>query len=310
MATNPVDLKGKKVLITGVTGQVARPLVQAYAKIADVYAMARYAKDADRKEMESYGATPVAVDLAKPETLSAVPEDLDYVVNCAVVKTGNFEDDLKANAEGVGHLMARTRKVKAFLHFSTTGVYEYKGHQPIKETDALADNHRSLMPTYSISKIATESVCRFAARHFGIATTIARLNVPYGDNGGWPAMHLHALRAGHPILVHPEAPNYYSPIHVDDYIEKVPRLLAVASKDITTTNFGGSERVSIEEWVDYMAEITGLKPQYKQSTLAFGSIAIDTTRMHELIGETKVNWREGIKNMVKAQAPELLSLNA
>jgi nucleoside-diphosphate-sugar epimerase len=309
MAAEPVDLKGKKVLITGVTGQVARPLVQAYAKIADVYAMARYGKDADRKEMESYGAKAVAADLAKPETLAAIPGDLDYVINCAVVKTGHFEHDLQANAEGVGHLIARTKNVKAFLHFSTTGVYEYQGHALIKETDPLADNHRSMMPTYSISKIATESVCRFAAKHFGVATTIARLNVPYGDNGGWPAMHLHAMRAGHPILVHPEGPNYYNPIHADDYIEKVPRLLAVASKDITTTNFGGSERVSIEEWVDYMAEITGLKPNYKQSTMAFGSIAIDPTRMHALIGETKTNWKEGIKRMVRAQAPELLPLN-
>jgi UDP-glucuronate 4-epimerase len=309
MAVNPVDLKGKKVLITGVTGQVARPLVQAYAKIADVYAMARYAKDADRKEMEGYGAKAVAADLAKPETLSAIPENLDYVINCAVVKTGNFEEDLKANAEGVGHLIARTKNVKAFLHFSTTGVYEYKGHSPIKETDPLADNHRSMLPTYSISKIATESVCRFAAKHFGVATTIARLNVPYGDNGGWPAMHLHALRAGQPIMVHPEGPNYYSPIHVDDYIEKVPRLLAVASKDITTTNFGGSERVSIEDWVGYMADLTGLKPNYMQTTMAFGSIAIDTTRMHDLIGETKVQWKDGIKRMVMAQAPELLPLN-
>ena len=44
MALNPVDLKGKKVLIPGATGQVARPLVGAYAKAADVYAIARYGK--------------------------------------------------------------------------------------------------------------------------------------------------------------------------------------------------------------------------------------------------------------------------
>lgn len=310
MVTTPVDLKGKKVLITGVTGQVARPLVQAYAKIADVYAMARYAKDADRKEMESYGAKAVKADLADPASLSAIPEDIDYVINAAVVKTGDFEADLKANAEGVGHLMARTKKCKAFLHISTTGVYEYKGHALIKETDPLADNHRSMLPTYSISKIATESVCRFAAKLFGIPTTIARLNVPYGDNGGWPAMHLNALRTGQPIMVHPEGPNYYNPIHANDYIEKIPYLLAVASKDITTTNFGGSERVSIEEWVDYMSELTGLKPNYMKTPIAFGSIAIDPTRMHSLIGETKMKWRDGIKNMVKAQAPELLPLNA
>ena len=306
MAHDPVDLKGKKILITGVTGQVAAPLVAAYAKIADVYAMARYAKDADRRAMESLGAKTVKADLNDPASLAAVPDDFDYVINAAVIKTGDFADDLKGNAEGVGHLMTRTKKAKAFLHISTTGVYEFLGNSLRKETDPLADNHRSLLPTYSISKIATESVCRFAAKLHGIPTTIARLNVPYGDNGGWPAMHLAGMRAGQPIMVHPEGPNYYNPIHIDEYVEKIPRLLAAASRDITLTNFGGSERVSIEEWCAYLGELTGLKPTFAPTTKAFGSIAIDPTRMHALIGETKVKWRDGMKRMAKALAPDLV----
>ncbi len=66
MAFDPVDPKSKKVLITGVTGQVARPLVDAYAKTANVYAMGRYAKEEDRKAMEAAGATPVKADLGDP----------------------------------------------------------------------------------------------------------------------------------------------------------------------------------------------------------------------------------------------------
>ena len=37
MPVNPVDLANKKILITGPTGQVALPVVEHYAKIADVY---------------------------------------------------------------------------------------------------------------------------------------------------------------------------------------------------------------------------------------------------------------------------------
>ena len=45
------------------------------------------------------------------------------------------------------------------------------------------------METYSIAKIAAEAVARYGARRFELPTTIARLTVPYGDNGGWPAIH-------------------------------------------------------------------------------------------------------------------------
>jgi len=307
MAFDPVDIQGKKVLITGVTGQVARPLVDAYAKTADVYAMARYGKDEARKSIEASGGKAVKADLGDPSSLTAVPEDVDYVINAAVSTTGDFANDLKTNAEGVGHLMARCKNVKAILHISTTGVYVQGSQEPRTESSMLGDNHKSFMPTYSICKIAAERVCRFAAATYGIPTTIARLNVPYGDNGGWPAMHLDAMRKGEPVIVHPESPNYYNPIHVDDYTEKMLRLLACATKDVTLTNFGGSQRVSIEEWCAYLGEITGLKPNFVSNPMAFGSITIDPTRMHELIGETKVDWKDGMRRMVKALAPETLA---
>jgi UDP-glucuronate 4-epimerase len=304
---DPVSFEGKKILITGATGMVSRPLVREYSKVAKVYAMARYARAEERRAMEALGGTPVAADLAKSETLSAVPEDVDYVINCAVGRSNRFDYDFPANAEGVGFLMARCRRAKAFLHMSTTGVYEYRGHEPRKESDPLADNHRAMSPTYSISKIAGERVCMFAARQFGIPTTIARLCVPYGDWGGWPYFHLMMMKNGAPIEVHPERPNYYNLLHTDDYIEKIPRLLAAATPDVTLTNFAGAPRVSIEEWCAYLGELTGLPPRFADNPRAFGSLCTDLTRMHSLVGETKVDWRDGIRRMVQALAPELLA---
>ncbi len=307
MAFEPVRFDGKKILITGATGMVSRPLVREYSKVGKVYAMARYARAEDRSAIEALGGTPIAADLADPKSLSAIPDDVDYVINCAVGRSNKFDYDFAANAEGVGFLMARCRGAKAFLHVSTTGVYEYRGHEPRKESDPLADNHRVMSATYSISKIAGERVCMFAARQFGIPTTIARLCVPYGDVGGWPYFHLMMMKSGAPIEVHPERPNYYNLLHVDDYIEKIPRLLAAASPDVTLTNFAGAPRVSIEEWCGYLSELTGLEPRFADNPRAFGSLCTDLTRMHSLVGETKVDWRNGIRGMVEALAPELLA---
>ena len=306
MTVNPVDLTGKKILITGPTGQVALPVVERLAQTSQVYALARFSKEEDRQRIEALGATTIKADLADAASLQAVPDDLDYVLNFAVAKTGDFDYDLAANAEGVGNLMTRCSKVKAFLHFSSTAVYEYAGHEPRSEDAPLGDNHRVMFPTYSIAKIAAETVCRFVAHQQGIPTTIARLSVPYGDNGGWMYYHLLMMQGGIPIDLHPEAPNYYNPLHVDDYLEKIPYLLAAATTDVTTVNFGGSQRVSIEEWCAYIVELTGFEPVFQDNPRAFGSLSIDTTRMHELIGETRVDWRDGIRSQILKLAPELL----
>jgi nucleoside-diphosphate-sugar epimerase len=202
--------------------------------------------------------------------------------------------------------MLHCQDAKAFLHFSSTAVYEYAGHEPRREDSSLGDNHRVMFPTYSISKIAAETVCRFTARQFGIPTTIARLSVPYGNNGGWPFWHLMMMKEGIPIDVHPEAPNYYNLLHVDDYLEKIPRLLAAATPEVSTVNFGGSEKTSIEEWCAWLSELTGLEPVFNENPKAFGSLCIDTTRMHELVGPTAVDWKDGIRGLVENLAPELL----
>ena len=64
------------------------------------------------------GATVVQADLADAASLQQLPGDFDYVLNFAVVKSGDFDYDLAANAEGVGNLMTQCRDARAFLHFS------------------------------------------------------------------------------------------------------------------------------------------------------------------------------------------------
>ncbi|MBK7730849.1 MAG: NAD(P)-dependent oxidoreductase [Gammaproteobacteria bacterium] len=298
-------LQGKRILITGPTGQVARPLVAALAPHNEIHALARFSKAEDKASIEALGAHCITADLAG-DSLDAVPAGLDYVLNLAVVKSGDFAYDLRANAEGVGRLMLRCRDVKAFLHFSSTAVYEYAGHAPRSEDAPLGDNHRAMFPTYSIAKIAAETVARFTAHEFGIPTTIARLSVPYGNNGGWPFYHLQMMQHGVPIDIHPERPNVYNPLHERDCLAKIPALLEAATTEVTTVNFGGSQAVSIEEWCAYLQELSGFKPVFREDPKAFGSLQIDTTRLHAIAGPTEVDWKQGIREMVQTLAPQLL----
>ncbi len=298
-------LRDTKILITGPTSQVAFPIARDLAAENEVYGIARFSQAADRDRLEAVGVKCVKLDLAE-DALDELPDDFTYVLNFAVVKTDNFDYDLAANVEGVGRLMHHCRTMRAFLHCSSGAVYEFPGHRPVKETDALGDNHRVMFPTYSISKIAAESLVRFAARLWSIPTTIARLSVPYGNNGGWPWFHLQMLSAGHRIPVHPEKPNVFNPIHEDDYIRHVPKLLEIASVPAVTVNWGGSEQVSLEEWCTYLGELTGLEVCFKDSERTLASLPLDLTRMHGYLGPTTVHWRDGIRRMVEARNPELL----
>jgi len=298
-------IEGKRVLITGPAGQVALPITRALAATNDVIGIARFRDPVTRAELEGLGVTCIPVDLAAGD-FDGVPDDVDYVLNLAVVKSGRWEVDLRGNAEAVGLLMAHCRSASAFLHCSSTGVYQAAGAHLQAETDPLGDNHRVIMPTYSIAKIAAEAVVRTEARQLGLPTTIARLNVPYGDNGGWPLFHLEMVLAGLAVPVHPDQPNLFNPIHEDDLVATIPALLAAAAVPATIVNWGGDQQVALEEWVTLLAELVGREATFEVTEATIGGVTTDNERRRALVGPTTVDWRDGMRRMVAAQHPDLL----
>lgn len=298
------QLKNEKILITGAAGQVAFPIARHLVRDNEVHGLGRFSRAQDRERLERIGVTCFAADLAQ-DSFAGLPDDFTYVLNFASTRTGDFDIDLQANAEGAGRILHHCRRAKAWLHCSSAAVYAAAGNQPLRETAPLGDSRRNFLPTYSLGKITAEVMVRFAARQWGVPTTIARLNVAYGNNGGLPAHHLEAILAGKPILLIPEKPNLRSLLHEDDYIAQIPKLLAAASVPATIVNWGGSEPASIEDWCTYLGELTGNTPRFVYTDEAFGGAVLDPTRMHELLGRTRVDWRDGMRRMVEALHPEL-----
>lgn len=299
-------MRGSKILITGPTGQVALPVARALAADNEVWGIARFTNTAAREALEKAGVRCQTVNLAAGE-FTGIPDDFEYVLNLAVAKSGDWDKDLGANAESVGLLMAHCRNAKAFLHCSSAAVYDPPDNELRTERTALGDNHKPLFPTYSISKIAGEVVARTMARALDVPTTIARLNVPYGDNGGWPFYHLEMILAGIPIPVPPGGPARYNPIHEDDIIATIPKLLEVASVPATTLNWCGEQTVSLQEWCGYLGSLVGKEPVFEESGQALRGNPTDATRMRELIGPTTVDWREGLRRLATTFHPELVS---
>ena len=237
-----------------------------------------------------------------------MPADFDYVLNLAVAKSGKWDKDLATNADAVGLLMAHCRGAHAFLHCSSAAVYDPPDDDVRTESSALGDNHKPLFPTYSISKIAGEAVARSMSRVLGLPTTIARLNVPYGDNGGWMFYHMEMILNGIPIPVPPGEAARYNPIHQDDIIATIPKLLEVASVPAATVNWAGDQIVSIQEWCAYLGTLIGREPVFDVSAQALRGNPVDVSRLHELIGAgSTVDWQDGLRRMAAKFHPELVS---
>ncbi len=302
-----IDLTGSTILVTGVTGQVATPMALRLAESATVLGAARFSNPAKREELEAGGVSCITMDLEAGD-VAAIPEGIDYVLNFAVAKTNDWNRDLDANAGGVLSLMERVAGAKAFVHCSSTAVYKPMGHHVFTEEGPYGDNHGvwEFLRTYSTSKIAAETAVRWAAKRFDLPTTIARLSVPYGDNGGWPAIHLEMMLNGSKIPVHTDDPSTYHPIHEDDIVGMVPGLLGAAGVPATTLNWGGTDPVSVEEWCSYMAEICGLEVAFEKTDATIDSVMVDLSRLHERVGATTVGWRDGLRRMIEARHPELL----
>jgi UDP-glucuronate 4-epimerase len=296
-------LQNQKILITGATGKIAFPIARALSGRNEVWGAARLGNPGDRDKLTAAGIRPLRLDMSSGD-LSAVPDDFTYVFHAAVDDgSGDWRRCVQTNALNSGELLRHCRKSQGFVYCSTGSIYGYQGQRPLTEADGPGVPLRA---NYSFSKIAGEAVCTWIANHFNIPLTIIRICSTYGPLGGAPADRLELMLKGKPIRLHPDKPNNYNPIYEDDYVEFGIRAMEVAAVPPLVVNWGGSETVSAEDYCAYMGELVGVKPIFEYTAEAHTPLWPDVTFMHEVLGRTKVYWRDGFRRMIEARHPELL----
>jgi UDP-glucuronate 4-epimerase len=302
------SLRGEKILVTGPAGQIAFPLAARLAGDNEVWGIARFRDRHSRDRVEAAGIRTRVVDLAAPDWAD-LPDDFSVVLHlAAAIPPGHdYDASLRVNAEGTGHLMSRFRKARACLVMSTCGVYASPedSRRAIMESDSLGGSPQPYSPTYCVSKIGEEAVARFAAREFGLPTTIARMNVAYGDNGGLPAILFEMILAEQSVPLLAGRAAVCSPIHEDDIFDHTPGLLTAASIPATITNWGGDEAVEIPALCRYMADLVGKQATFIETPHGIHHYRLDPTRRAELAGRCRVPWRDGVRRMIAARHPEL-----
>jgi nucleoside-diphosphate-sugar epimerase len=296
-------LDGEKILITGASGKIAFPIARALAERNEVWGLARLRDSSECDRLQSVGVRPVPLDLSDGD-LSSLPEDFGYVFHAAVdTGVGDWLACVEMNAQISADLLHHCRQAKGFVYCSTGSIYAYQGQRPLREEDGPG---APLRANYSFSKVAGEQVCTWAARRFEVPLTIIRICSTYGPEGGTPADRLELMLRGEPIRLHPAAPNNYNPIYEDDYVELGIRALEVATLPPITVNWAGSETVSVEEYCTYIGELIGVEPIFEYSAEAHTPLWPDVSYMHNVLGRTKVYWKDGFRRMIEARHPEAL----
>jgi len=305
----PVQVEGKKILLTGPAGQIAFPMGRELARHNEVWGVARFGNSEDRARVEGVGIRTVVVDLARPHW-DEVPDDFDYVLHlaAAISPTISDHDAIRVNAEGTGHLMRHVRNAQAFLMMSSSSVYadHPDPHHLLREGDPLGTGVRPAFgPSYRVSKISQEAVARFACQAFELPTVIGRMNAAYGANGGLPAMLLDQILADQPIGFPPNGADYFSPIHEEDIFAHLPGLLGAASVPATIANWAGDERVNLRDVCIYMAALVGKEVRCVVDEQAFPHTALDPTLRQGLAGDCRMRWQDGIRHMVASRYPDI-----
>jgi nucleoside-diphosphate-sugar epimerase len=300
-------LSGEKILITGAGGMVAFPIAEFLARNNQVCGVSRFGNMAQRDRLDALGITTRSIDLAGGD-LSALPDDFTYVLHLAWMRAGadQFDQAIRANAEGLGFVLQHCHKAKAALVVSSAAIYSANDdpwHKYV-ESDSLGYMYAPWAPTSPVSKVAQEAVARFCARAFNLPVTIVRLNTVYGASVGLPGMNIDAVVAGQTVSVVSD-PNPHSPIHSDDMNDQLEPLLGAASVPATIINWAGDEVITAQDWCAYAAELAGGGTRAKVVATkvpgAAPGCAADVTRRQAITGPCRVPFKDGFRRLFESR---------
>lgn len=300
-------------LITGGHGLIGSAI--ANATDGNVTILVRSKKDKGRIIKEG-------IKVIKKDLLDITSEDIDgqdVVYHCAsTVDNYNILTDpyidIETNLRGTIKLLegckGLTKKPK-IVFFSTFFVYgnEYsRTKKPITE-----ESKTEPLALYPATKLCTESVIKLYSRLYKIPYVICRLTNVYGEHedynnkkkGALNYMIMQAVR-GETLSVY-EGGNFVRDyIYVDDVVSAIKFL---EEKNVVNDTYlvGFGKPVLFKDMIDYIHKLTGKKseivemePPEFHKVVGITDFVADTSKINKLGWKAKIDYKEGIKRIVKA----------
>jgi len=206
---------------------------------------------------------------------------------------------------------ARACGTRRFFYASSACVYnadKQRGYHvtPLREQDAYP-----AMPEdgYGWEKLFSERMCRHFSEDFGLCTRVARFHNVYGPFGTWDGGREKApaaicrkviaakLSGNHRIEIWGDGQQGRSFMYIDDCIDGIRRLM---DSDVDEPiNLGSNETVTINQLVDIVEEIAGVRLERSYNLGApkgvDGRSSDNTMILNRLGWQPSISLREGIE---------------
>ncbi len=312
-----MKVKGEKIVVCGAGGFIGGHLVKYLQALGADFVRGVDVKPLDEWHQVSSGAENLVLDLKEKENCYQAAEGVKVVFQLAADMGGmGFIENNKAlcmlSVLTNTHLLlaARDSGVERFFYSSSACVYNAEKQKntaavPLKEEDAYP-----ALPEdgYGWEKLFSERMCRHFEEDFGIVCRVARYHNVYGPYGTWnggrekaPAAIcrkvIEAKTSGkHEIEIWGDGSQTRSFMYIDDCLKGT---VAITESHIDyPINLGSSELVTINQLVDLVEEIAGVKldRRYKlDAPKGVNGRNSDNTRILKELGwEPSTKLRDGL----------------
>jgi GDP-D-mannose 3', 5'-epimerase len=326
-----MQLKGKKAVICGAGGFIGGHLIDSLQSNGVNVIRGVDVKPLDEWYQASKGVENLALDLKDLDNCRRAAKGADVVFQLAADMGGmGFIENNKAlcmlSVLTNTHMLmaARDAGVQRFFYSSSACVYNGDKQKspevvPLKEEDAYP-----ALPEdgYGWEKLFSERMCRHFEEDFGLQCRVARYHNVYGPLGTWaggrekaPAAIcrkvLEAKMSGkHEIEIWGDGKQTRSFMYIDDCTRGTQAIME--SEIHEPINLGSSELVTINQLVDIVEDIAGVKLErcYKlDAPKGVNGRNSDNTKIVEYLGwEPSIRLRDGLAKTYEWIAKEMLTV--
>ena len=313
-----MEIKGQTAVVCGAGGFIGGHLVKDLLTKGVNVVRAVDIKPLDEWYQVSEGVENLSLDLKEKSNCMIASEGVSMVFQLAADMGGmGFIENNKAlcmlSVLTNTHMLqsAQQNGVKRFFYSSSACVYNGEKQKnphvvPLKESDAYP-----ALPEdgYGWEKLFSERMCRHFEEDFGLECRVARFHNVYGPFGTWdggrekaPAAIcrkvIEAKSSGkHEINIWGDGNQTRSFMYIDDCVNGVEK---ITQSDIREPiNLGSSELVTINQLVDIVEEIAGVKLKRTYNLNAPKGVNgrnSDNTMILERLGwEPSVKLRDGME---------------
>lgn len=256
-----LELKDRKVLVTGATGFVGSHLTRRLCELgADTSILVRKSSDPMVvEELERLGARVFFGDVSDQVSVNDAAEGCEFIFHIAALFRQAKHDDrvyYEVNVEGTRHVInaAERNSVERLVHCSTVGVHSHIQSPPADESEAYRPGD-----IYQHTKCEGEKLAQDAFQSGRVQGVVVRPAMIWGE-GDRRMLKLFkgVSQRKFPVIGNGETLTHWIYVHdlVDGFILAALRPQAIGQTYI----IAGRRPASISELVETVAKCAGTKP--------------------------------------------------